>query len=275
MIYFILNYINIYIDIDKSISYEKDYLLWRIEEKWNELKNSPMKSELISDELNELKQSKIFLSNINDSSFSLTKILESHKVFQSCRTKVVPRTEYLNTFNVKLKDFDYRNLITYSLINNKIYQAFLAILKDFEPDYKRSLEFQGNPIKKDGITLEYMLNFVAYEKLHRSVKLTIEFLKQIPGFAELPGEQFSKIVKRGVMDFHIVTAAPMIRDGESYIVFNNGIHLSRKWLNKMRGKEKTDIKIDAAESINKLGINEREKALLLVYLFSLPGIIYI
>ncbi len=40
----------------------------------------------------------------------------------------------------------------------------------------------------------------------------------------------------------------------------------------MRGKEKTDIKIDAAESINQLGINEREKALLLVYLFSLPGI---
>jgi hypothetical protein len=245
--------------------------LKRIEEKWNELKNCPIKNSDVSEEINELKQSKIFLSNINDSSFSLTKILESHKIFQSCRTKVVPRTEYLNTFNVKLKDFDYRNLITYSLINNKIYQAFLTILRDFEPDYKRSTEFQMNPIANQDFTLEYMLNCVANE-IPRSIKLTVDFLKQVPGFGELPGEQFSQIVKRGIMDFHVITAAPMIRDGESYMILRNGVHLSRNWLNKMRGKEKTNLKIDAAESINHLGINDREKALLLVYLFSLPGI---
>jgi hypothetical protein len=247
-----------------------------MEEKWNELQQIPIKNAQMQNELEELKQSKIFLSNINDSSFSLTKILESHKVFQSCRTKVVPKTEYLNTFNVKLKDFDYRNLITYSLINNKIYQAFISILRDFEPDYKRSREFQENPnfVTKQDVTLEYMLKYVANVKIERTVKLTVGFLKHIPGFAELPGEQFSKIVKRGIMDFQIITSAPMIRDGEFYIILSNGVHLSRYWLNKMRGKQKTDIKIEAAESINRLSISDREKALLLVFLYSLPGISY-
>jgi hypothetical protein len=182
----------------------------------------------------------------------------------------LPKTDYLNGFNIDIKDYDQNNLITYSLINNKIYQAYLTILKAFEPDYKRSKEFEKNPIQKK-VSQDDMINFVTNE-VARNIKLSTDFLKQVPGFGEMSNEELTHVIKSGMMNFHVITVSPMIKNGESYMVFENGINLSRKWLNKMRGKEKTDLKIQAAEGLNELNITDREKALLLVYMYTLPGI---
>jgi hypothetical protein len=72
---------------------QKDYLLAEIEEKCKLLTSSKEKTsnQNASKELEELNNSKTFLGSINTSTFSLTKILETHRAFQTCRNVLVPR----------------------------------------------------------------------------------------------------------------------------------------------------------------------------------------
>ena len=182
----------------------------------------------------------------------------------------MPKTDYLNGFNINIKDYDQNNLITYSLINNKVYQAYLTILKAFEPDYKRSKEFEKNQIQKK-VSQDEMINFVTNE-VARNANLSRTFLKQMPGFVELSDDLFNRLIKRGIIDFHIITVLPMFRNGEFYILSESGIFVSRKMMTKMRGKEKIDFKVETIEYINKMRLTDREKALLLVYMYTIPGL---
>ncbi len=69
---------------------QKDYLLSEIENKCKLLINSTEKANA-SKELEELSNSKKFLGSIDTTTFSLTKILETHRVFQTCRNVLVPK----------------------------------------------------------------------------------------------------------------------------------------------------------------------------------------
>ena len=46
---------------------------------------------------------------------------------------------------------------------------------------------------------------------------------------------------------------------------------TREWHNKIKGKEKTDALFEFAEFFNSLNFTVKEKALLIAYVFTLPG----
>jgi hypothetical protein len=262
----------IFLNKDQSSLLQKDFLLEPIEKKLGSLDKFMFKKARKSDDLTELNQTKLFVDKINAPGFSLTNLLKTHKFFQPSKAKLLPKTEYLSAFNVTIEDFDHKNLIIYSLINNKIYQAYLTILKDFEPYYKRSIELEKYPIKKKA-TQEDLINFVTNE-VARNINLCIEFLKQVPGFSILTDQQFSQLIKKRVIDFHIITVSPMVRNGEFYVFMENGSMVSRRLISKARGKEKTDFKVETIENLNQMSLTDREKALLLVYIYTIPGIIF-
>ena len=228
----------------------------------------------INEELNELNQSKLFLNNISDASFSLTKILETHRIFQSSRNSVVPKTEFLNTYSLRLNDSDYKNIITFSLINNKIYQAYVNNKKDIRRDVIKSKEMIANNVTVfPGHDADFDLVLKSLkERMPIAIRNSTLFLKQVPGFADLSDEYFTKLIKRGMVDYFIMIHCELFIDGESYMFFDNGIQLTRAWLSKIRGKEKSDVKYETVESLNRLNLTGREKALLCVYLYSIPGI---
>ncbi len=186
---------------------------------------------------------------------------------------MVPKTEFLNTYSLKLNDSDYKNIITFSLINNKIYQAFINNKKDIRPDIIKSRDMIANNVKVfPGHDADFNLVLKSlYERMPIAIRNSTIFLKQVPGFGDLPEEYFSKIVKRGIVDYFIMIHCELFIDGESYMFFENGIQLTRAWLTKIRGKEKSDVKFDTIESLNRLKLSGREKALLCVYLYSIPG----
>ncbi len=189
-------------------------------------------------------------------------------------TNVVPKTNLINSFNLELKDADYRNLITYSLINNKIYQAFITNRRNLHLDFhERFIQEQKEKkyVPKEA-SLDFILNEIStsYPLL---IKVCTAFIQHVPGFSELPKKHFLDIIKRNNVDFYMLVYSHLFIDGDSYIFLSNGFQITREWLNKIRGKEKTDFQFETAQSINDLGLNEKEKAVLSVYIFSSPGII--
>lgn len=234
------------------------------------------KDPTVSQELDEINQSKKFLNTINESSFTLSKILQSHKIFQPSSTNVVPKTNFLNSFNLELKDADYKNLITFSLINNKIYQAYITHVKNLHLEFHEG--FIKEQLEKTYVPREASLDAILNEissKYPSLIKIFTAFIQHAPGFGELPKEHFLNIIKRNNLDFYMIVYSHLFRDGESFIFLSNGFQVTREWLNKIRGKDKTDYQFETAESLNGLGLNEKEKAVLCVYIFSLHGIIKI
>jgi hypothetical protein len=159
------------------------------------------------------------------------------------------------------------------LINNKIYQAFVNNKKDIRPDIIKSKDMIANNVQVfpgHDADFDTVLNLLK-ARMPISIRNSSLFLKQIPGFADLSEEYFSKLIKRGMVDYFIMIHCELFIDGESYMFFENGIQLSRAWLTKIRGKEKSDVKFDTVESLNRLKLSGREKAILVVYLYSIPG----
>ncbi len=189
---------------------------------------------------------------------------------------MVPKTEFLNTYSLKLNDTDYKNIITFSLINNKIYQAYVYNLKNL-----RSLnisnqqidihKFQSEFFPGQDAKLEDVLEGLS-KRIPGLIQNAITFLSQVPGFSELSNELICKLIKRNLEDYFLITHCQYFVNGQSYIFLDNGIQVTRQWLEKVRGKEKTDFKFNTAESLRKLDLTEREKALFIVLLFSNPGI---
>ncbi len=189
---------------------------------------------------------------------------------------MVPHTDFLNFNSLKLKnsfDNDFKHIITYSLINNKVYQAYMNCTIYLKPYHERSecLKNSNHAIEYSNVTLERILACMANEVVKTILK-SAEFLRKAPGFDNLSPVNFEKLIKRGTMDYHVITMSEFFVDGESCMVFENDVHCSRSWLNKLRGKQKTDLKFEAAESLNELKLTDREKSMVCVYMYSQPGL---
>lgn len=258
---------NTYFDdkTDNSISTQKDYLVKEIEQLSSQLLKIPNENK---DIIGQLENSKQILENINDATFSLSKILETHRVFQSSRVQMLPKTLLFSQYSFNTKESDFRSLITYSLLNNKIYQAYLYSIKPYLEQFKRSEKMKFDNPKNIEVDFKKIL-----ELCRELLKITINsaniFIKQLPGISDLPNDYIFKLIKRGTIDFYTIGHSSLFVDGEYYFYFENGVHFSRELTNKLRGKEKTDIKFDAAESLNKLNLSLKEKSILCAYLFTI------
>jgi len=122
-----------------------------------------------------------------------------------------------------------------------------------------------------------MFNELSEKNIPHIMRIAASFLRVLPGLNELNICDLATIIKRGFIDFHVVTFSKLFINGESYLFLSDKYQFTRKWMIKIRGKEKTDIKFQAAEALNSLNLTIHEKALLIIFLLTTIGwfIIYV
>lgn len=151
-----------------------------------------------------------------------------------------------------------------SLLNDKIYQIFNENMEKINLDLKNTIHMlesedqsQFNNASLDEIW-SGLIGFVPC-----MVKLIIVFVKEMPGLNELSPKDFTTIINNRMFDSFILIHSCFFINGESYLRLNNNAHYSRYWMNKVKGKKKTDAVFDFVEQLNALQMTTRERSLLL------------
>lgn len=208
-------------------------------------------------------------SNIFDLNFPLSKLLSKHSIFKKS-DNLMPKINILNQYFSS----GHQQLISFSLINNKIYQSYVDAIKKMDPVIQTSLKFRE--ARKDfrneqqNIDLNEMLREIL--KVMKQYESLIEFLlNEIPGFNTLPIEYQAKIIKNNIINIFLITYVNYYENGELIFYLENGYHVTKKSLAKLRGQYICDLQYNFLDCLHDLKITEREKSILLAYLFSIPG----
>jgi hypothetical protein len=204
---------------------------------------------------------------------SLSKLLKSHPVFKT--SNLIPKTDFLNAYvKFKINDFDYRNLITYSIVNNIVYQSFITHTNFVESHIQKANDLVSKNIKifpGHDACFDDMFKELSQKNIPHIMRIAASFLRVLPGLNELSISDLATIIKRGFIDFHVVTFCKLFINGESYLFLSDKYQFTRKWMIKIRGIEKTEIKFKTAEALNKLNLTVHEKALLIIFLLTTLG----
>ncbi len=170
--------------------------------------------------------------------------------------------------------YDSNYFIISSLINDKIYQLYIEHSKRTYSYYDKSVKLSQNrdqQLKGYDCSLKEIWNALI-ESIPEFVKSVILFAREIPGLNEISNNDFSIIINNRLFDFYIIMNSVLFINGESYMYLKDDIVYTREWHNKIKGKEKTDALFSFAEFFNSLNFTTKEKALLIAYVFTLPGI---
>jgi len=170
--------------------------------------------------------------------------------------------------------YDSNYFIISSLINDKIYQLYIEHSKRTYSYYDKSVKLSQNRsqlLKGHDCSLKEIWNALI-ESIPEFVKSVILFAREIPGLNEISNNDFSIIINNRLFDFYIIMNSVLFINGESYMYLKDDIVYTREWHNKIKGKEKTDGLFEFAEFFNSLNFTVKEKALLIAYVFTLPGI---
>ena len=216
--------------------------------------------------------SKVKQTDLNKLNYPLTALLAKHKIFQNSGDNFQPKTRILDEFCLRLNEPERKNIISYSLVNNKIYQSYLDMKKQLEPVIELSIKCKQNhnPNDQDNFNLNQMLQYL-FKNVTILGSLCETLVTSIPGIADLPASYKAKIIKRNSIDLFFLSYVTLYQDGEFYLYFEKGYQMSREISNKIRGKKHTDILFEAFETVNSLNLTDREKSVFLAYIFSVPG----
>ncbi len=219
------------------------------------------------DEKESSKKSKSSSDTLKDLNYPLPKLLRRHHIFGNLDTKILPETSILDEYLAREKGLDRKNIISYSIINNKMYQTFLDTAKMFQPYLKNSGKNKNDDNTDFNETVQCTMKlFESYEKM------VAFFTQGIAGFKDLSLDYQSRIIKRNLMDFIFVLCLNYYENGELNVFLENGIQTSRNLLTKLRGKFIIDLQYQALDSLHNLKLTEREKVALIAFVFFLPGI---
>ena len=218
-------------------------------------------------------ETKSQIKQLNDelNNFSLISLLKEHKIFEKSGENILPKTARLNGFYLA----DSRKIISFSLINNKVYQSYLNAEAIYDkcknkPPPPQSVSNNHNSSNCYQPN-ELMIYFVNLLKQFESCSEHI--FKEIPGLTELPLDYQAGIMKRNVIDLYIIFNIKYYQNGEMNLYLDNGQQITRELLVKFRGSFKTKLLYDCYDCLYKLNITEREKAILVAFILTLPGII--
>ena len=204
---------------------------------------------------------------------SLSKLLQSHTIFKT--SNLISKTDFLNSYvKFKINDFDYRHLITYSIVNNIVYQSFITHTSFLESHIAKANDLVSknvNIFPGHDASFEEMFKELSERNIPHVMRIAASFLRVLPGLNELSICDLATMIKRGFIDFHVVTFSKLFINGESYLFLSDKYQFTRDWMIKIRGKEKTEIKFKAAEALNKLNLTTHEKALLIIFLLTTIG----
>jgi hypothetical protein len=204
---------------------------------------------------------------------SLSKLLQFHPIFKT--SNLIPKTDFLNAYvKFKFNDFDYRHLITYSIVNNIVLQSFITHTSFLETQIQKANDLVSKNIKifpGHDASFDEMFKELSEKNIPHVMRIAASFLRVLPGFNELSICDLASLIKRGFIDFHVVAFSKLFINGESYLFLSEKYLFTRQWMIKIRGKEKTEIKFKAAEALNRLNLTINEKALLIIFLLTTIG----
>jgi hypothetical protein len=203
---------------------------------------------------------------LTDPTFSLTSLLKQHKIFEKSADKILPKTNLLSTHYLA----DSRKIISFSLIINKIYQSFLDIQKMFEISKIATTNTRPQTNNQMLPPLNETLNGLI-DILKKFESLCESMFKEIPGLTELPIDYQALIIKRNLIDLFIVLNVDYYENGEMRIYTEDGQHITRELLERLRGKLKTNLLYESIDYLHNLKITNREKAILIAFIFTFPG----
>ena len=138
-------------------------------------------------------------------------------------------------------------------------------MKKYGENYIKNVDFEFNNGSSETIWNGLI------ESLPEYVQLTFHFCKEMPGINELPHDCFSAVLNDKIFEIFFLTNSKFFIGEESYLRLNNNVHYSRYWMNKVKGKKKTDASFELAEVLNGFHMTEKEKALLLPLMMTMHG----
>lgn len=249
------------ISIDKNEDYMSKFL--RVLETREDF-NCNSHVHLNNTSLNKTKPTDLFMKNL----------LDLHKPLKS--SNILPKTNYSSMFTTSLNQTEASYHIISSLINDKIYQLYNTHSEDTLVSYERAKKLveKGTSVfgeNSPDTTLEKVrANLI--QSIPGFVKSVILFAKEVPGLNELNETDFATIINNKLFDFFVIMNSILFINGESYLYLPNNVHYSRYWLNKIKGKATTDALFEFVTELNELGLTNKEKALLIVLVFTMPDL---
>lgn len=234
------------------------------------------------DEMDQLNQS-VSNSNANSNNVSnrsnnllIKNLLNLHKPLKY--SNIIPKTVYCNLFMNSFLLFDSNYLLISSLLNDKIYQVYNEHTKNINYYYDRAKELTENPEmsaassqQQADLTLEKVWSSLV-ESIPEFVKTVIAFAKEIPGLNELNQKDFATIINNKLFDFFIISNSILFINGDSYLYLPHNIRYTRYWMNRIKTREVTDKLFGFVADFNELFLTSKEKALLVVLLFTMPDV---
>lgn len=174
--------------------------------------------------------------------------------------------------------YDSNYLLISSLLNDKIYQVYNEHTKSINFYYERAKEMCENPKlsaessgQQADLTIEKVWSSLV-ESIPGFVKTVIAFAKEVPGFNDLNQRDFANIINNKLFDFFIISNAILFINGESYLYLPGNIRYTRHWMNRIKTPQITDKLFEFVAEFNELFLTSKEKALLIVLLFTMPDV---
>ncbi|RNA00497.1 nuclear receptor subfamily 1 group D member 2, partial [Brachionus plicatilis] len=202
-------------------------------------------------------------------------LLELHKPLKTAN--ILPRTNYSSMFTNSFNQNDLSYHIISSLINDKIYQLYNTHSEPTMMVYEKaqrmiaqgSLGALGNNSAE--LTLDQVWSSLV-QSIPEFVKSVILFFKEVPGLNEINESDFANILNNKLFDFFVIMNSILFIKGESYLHLPNNIHYTRYWMQKIKGKYTTDFLFDFVQEMNDLSMTNKEKALFIVLVFTMPDL---
>lgn len=202
-------------------------------------------------------------------------MLKKHKIFQKSDNKLQPKTNLLDEYLNFTKESENKNVLAYSLINNKLFQLYLEILEQYEPDFKQWTLYKQKIKNCNDYDENSDFNDLVDNCL-RNLKFVVyvceKFVEKVPGLIEMSKDYLKLIIKKNSVDFFIISHLNLYEDGILHIYSDKGYLISKKLFSKLRGTFKIDLMYDAFDKIDRLKLTEREKSVYLAYTFTMAGI---
>nr|ASL70537.1 nuclear receptor [Brachionus calyciflorus] len=221
---------------------------------------------IVSTQSNSLaKTSDLFMKNL----------LDLHKPLR--KANILPRTNYSSMFTTSFNQNDLSYHIISSLINDKIYQLYNTHSEPTLMVYEKAkrLIAKGNmSILGDNspdLTLDQVWSSLV-QSIPEFVKSVILYFKEVPGLNEINESDFANILNNKLFDFFIIMNSILFIKGESFLHLPNNIHYTRYWMQKIKGKYTTDMLFDFVQELNDLNLTNKEKALFIVLVFTMPDL---
>lgn len=144
--------------------------------------------------------------------------------------------------------------------------------------YDRAKELCENPElsaesmrNQSDLTVEKVWSSLV-ESIPNFVKTVIAFAKEIPGLNELNQKDFATIINNKLFDFFIISNSILFINGDSFLYLPGNIRYTRYWMNRIKTREITDKLFAFVAEFNELFLTSKEKALLVVLLFTMPDV---